>query len=351
MTAWAVHGIELPFGDETVSRWIDPSGAVHDRPVSAADLLPGRFFVPGLVDAHAHPAVGSGPAGLMALDASAARATLAAWAQAGITLVRDVGSPRGLTLQLRPGPGLPAVQAAGRFLAPAGRYFPDLLDAPVEEAGLVGAALAEIGRGAAWVKVIADFPDLAAGTDAEATYPVQAIARVVAAAHQAGARVAVHTTVAGAGQLVAAGEDSIEHGWSGLDEHAVREMAGRGTAWTPTVGALVAMLHAPGTTPRRRSGFAEGYARVAELLPLAVRFGVPVLAGTDVTGSIPREVALLAQLGLEPKEALAAASAWPRSFLGAPATADIVTYHHDPRENPGQLAHPAAVVAGGIRLR
>ena len=126
MTAWAVHGIELPFGDETVSRWIDPSGAVHDRPVSAADLLPGRFFVPGLVDAHAHPAVGSGPAGLMALDASAARATLAAWAQAGITLVRDVGSPRGLTLQLRPGPGLPAVQAAGRFLAPAGRYFPDL---------------------------------------------------------------------------------------------------------------------------------------------------------------------------------------------------------------------------------
>jgi imidazolonepropionase-like amidohydrolase len=65
----------------------------------------------------------------------------------------------------------------------------------------------------------------------------------------------------------------------------------------------------------------------------------------------PREVALLAQLGLEPKEALAAASAWPRSFLGAPATADIVTYHHDPRENPGQLAHPAAVVAGGIRLR
>ena len=56
-------------------------------------------------------------------------------------------------------------------------------------------------------------------------------------------------------------------------------------------------------------------------------------------------------MGLEPKDALAAASTWPRRFLGAPATADIVTYHHDPREDPGQLAHPAAVVAGGIRLR
>jgi hypothetical protein len=37
---------------------------------------------------------------------------------------------------------------------------------PVEEDGLVDAALAEIGRGTTWVKVIADFPDLAAGTDA-----------------------------------------------------------------------------------------------------------------------------------------------------------------------------------------
>jgi hypothetical protein len=141
-----------------------------------------------------------------------------------------------------------------RFLAPAGRYFPDLPDTPVDEASLVSAALAEIGRGAAWVKVIADFPDLAAGTDAEATYQGGAIARVVAAAHHAGARVAVHSTVPGTGQPVAAGVDSIEHGWSGLDEHAVTDMAGRGTAWTPTVGPLVATLDAPATTPKRQRG-------------------------------------------------------------------------------------------------
>ena len=107
------------------------------------------------------------------------------------------------------------------------------------------------------------------------------------AAHQAGARVAVHATVPGAGQLVAAGVDSVERGWSGLDEHIIRDMADRGTAWTPTVGALTAMLDAPGITPRRRRGFAEGRARAAELLPLVVRLGVPVLAGTDVTGVHP----------------------------------------------------------------
>lgn len=104
------------------------------------------------------------------------------------------------------------------------------------EADLVGCALAEIGRGASWVKVIADFPDLAAGTSAEATYRIEAIARLVTTVHDVGARVAVHSTVADAGKLVAAGVDSIEHGF-GLDEHAIRDMADRGTAWTPTVGA------------------------------------------------------------------------------------------------------------------
>ena len=231
-----MQGVELPFGDEAAAWWVDASGAVHDRPIADAELLPGGFFLSGLVDAHAHPAVGSGPAGLVALDKRTARANLLAWAQAGITLVRDVGSRGGVTLELRSGPGMPVLQAAGRFLAPAGRYFPELLDAPVTEADLISAAVTEMGRGARWVKVIADFPDLAAGTDAEATYRIVAIARLVTAAHEAGARVAVHSTVLGAGQLVAAGVDSVEHGL-GLDERAVRAMADRGTAWTPTVGA------------------------------------------------------------------------------------------------------------------
>src|SRR6266849_8095024 len=350
MTAWAVHGVELPFGDQARSWWVDAAGSLRDRPVAGAEPLPGRFILPGLADAHAHPAVGAGPAGLVALDTSAARANLLGWAQTGITLVRDVGSPGGVTLQLTPGPGLPTLQAAGRFLAPAGRYFPDLLDAPVAEADLVTCALAEVGRGARWVKVIADFPDLAAGTDAEPTYPIGAIARLTTAVHQAGARVAVHSTVPDAGRLVAAGIDSIEHGF-GLDEPAIKDMARRGTAWTPTIGALLALLDAAGLPPRRRHRLQEGRERLAQLVPVAARLGVPVLAGTDVTGSIPREVALLAQAGLEPKQALAAASVWPRQFLGAPATTDIVTYHHDPREDPGQLKDPAAVVAAGTRLR
>jgi hypothetical protein len=71
------------------------------------------------------------------------------------------------------------------------------------------------------------------------------------------------------------------------DEGAIRDMAGRGTAWRPTLCALLALLDAPAITPGRRKRLQEGLARVTELLPLAARLRVPVLAGADVTGSIP----------------------------------------------------------------
>jgi hypothetical protein len=118
MNAWAVDGVELPFGDQAGSWWIDVAGSVRERPIAGADPLPGRFFLTGLVDAHAHPAIGIGPAGFpVPLDESAARANLIGWAKTGITQVRDVGSAGGMTLRLTVGPGMPVLQAAGRFLA------------------------------------------------------------------------------------------------------------------------------------------------------------------------------------------------------------------------------------------
>jgi imidazolonepropionase-like amidohydrolase len=349
--AWAVHGIDLPFGDSPRAWWVDEMGSIQDEPIAGAEALPGRYILPGLVDAHAHPAIGGGVSGPTPLDHADTRANLVAWAETGICLARDVGSPAGRALGIRAEEGMPQIQAAGRFLAPAGRYFPDLLAEPVSEDDLIVAAVGEINRGAQWVKVIADFPDLTAGTDAEQTYPIERIAELVAEAHRIGARVAVHSTLANAGLLVAAGVDSIEHGM-GLDEGAIADMARRGTAWTPTVSALDALLHSPDLPPARREALREVRRRLAELLPLAIRLGVPVLAGTDVTGSIPREVGLLAEFGLEPKDAIAAASVWPRQFLEVQTqAADLVTYHHDPRDDPDELSRPAAVVVRGKRVR
>jgi imidazolonepropionase-like amidohydrolase len=351
VTTWKVHGIELPFGDREQSWWVNESGTVVDRPIEGAETLPGRFVLAGLVDAHAHPAVGIGSSGPIALNEQQTRGNLLAWAETGITLVRDVGSPGGITLDLVPRPQEPSVRAAGRFLAPEHRYFEELLLEPVGEEDLIDVALQQIRAGATWVKVIGDFPLLPEFVDLERTYPIELIAQLCTAVHTAGARVAVHTTLPDVNTLVLAGVDSVEHGHE-LDKSSIAEMGRRGVAWTPTLCALLSHAGDPDALPEMLNWVRETRARLAELLPLAVRLGVPVLAGTDVVGSIPQEVIHLVDLGLDPSEALAAASDWGRRFLGDDDDrTDIVTYEHDPREDPVQLTNPCAVVVGGIRLR
>ena len=224
------------------SWWIDASGSLYDRPVAGADPLPGRFILPG--------------------------------------------SAGGMTLEIPPGPGTPMLPATGRFPGSRG----PLLSRPARRpGGRVRAHQLCASRnrpGAAWVKVIADFPDLAAGTDAEATYQIGAIADFVAAVYAAGGGVAVHSTIAGAGPLVTAGStrSTIVTGWMRAPSSGWR--AAEWGGHQPSV-ALPALLDAPDMSRQRHRTLQDGRARLAEVLPVATRLGVPVLAGTDVTGSIP----------------------------------------------------------------
>jgi imidazolonepropionase-like amidohydrolase len=126
-------------------------------------------------------------------------------------------------------------------------------------------------------------------------------------------------------------------------------MARRGTAWTPT---LCATLSRQDDAPEdRRQLVGERRERFRELLPRAVLSGIPVLTGSDVVGSLPREIALLVDCGLDPIDALRAATTTAVGFLGADAPLAVVTYTEDPREDQAVLTAPAAVVIGGVRVR
>ncbi len=93
----------------------------------------------------------------------------------------------------------------------------------------------------------------------------------------------------------------------------------------------------------------RGRQAAGRFLALAGRYFADLL---PVAGTLPRQVALLAEIGLEPTDAIAAASIWPRRFLEIESkTADLVAYHHDPRNDPGEIARPAAVVVQGKRIR
>ncbi len=355
MTPWWVRMIRLPDG-EVVDAGITSAGRWTSQPPDRAGLLPGRFVLPGLVDAHCHLSVGRADGGEpFALDPDVMRANLRNAHAAGVTVIRDTGSPGSATLTLLGSAEGAGLQACGRFLAPAGRYYPALHE-PVPRELLVAAALEEVRAGATWIKLIADFPVLSPGEPPSApspTYPLADIQRLVEAVHGAGARVAAHSTTRYVTELIAAGIDSVEHG-TALDDDDIASLAARGGAWTPTLCAVVGTRLGE-SIPQLRQRL-ERAERLRYLLSRADGHGLTVMAGTDVAGSIPQEVALLAELGLPPQAALAAASTAARRFLGFGGfqpgePADLVTYDSDPRDDPAVLGQPAAIVVRGARIR
>jgi imidazolonepropionase-like amidohydrolase len=176
-------------------------GFAGERVVSGTgeqEELPGRYALAGLVDAHAHPTVARDEHGLFLADGEYGARRLKEYAASGVTVIRDVGGRSQATLGFARSAtaGRPVVTAAGRFLAPANRYFPRM-HSPVAPDELVAAIEAEVAAGAAWVKIIGDAPEW--GTDgpvpdsAAATYDLDTLRQAVDAAHAAGARVAVHS--------------------------------------------------------------------------------------------------------------------------------------------------------------
>jgi imidazolonepropionase-like amidohydrolase len=354
MAAWHLRAVRLPDGDAPGDAWLT-DGGWPDEPVDEAEDLPGRFALTGLVDAHSHVSFGAGDGGPIPLDRAAAEAALERQASDGVAVVRDAGGDPSVVLTLTTVPGRPFVVAAGRHLAPAGMYF-DAVHLPVAPADVVEVALSELSAGAKWVKLVADFaPSRARGAFSleppEQTYDLEVVADLVTETHRSGGRVAAHVTTALVADLVRLGIDSVEHG-TGLDEGTLVEMARRGTAWTPT---LCAVLSSPPDAPEeKRRVTAERRERFRELLPMAARLGLPLLTGGDAVGTIPREVALLVECGLDPTDALRAATVNGLAFLGidaADAPPSVVTYDQDPRDDPEVLARPAAIVIGGVRIR
>lgn len=350
---WHVAGTGLPDGDDCA--WWVGDGRLYDVAVDGAEALPGRFVLPGLVDAHCHLTLVGGETGPVPAPPARVDALLTELRDAGVLAVRDTGAhdDTAVRLSLASGGDL-RVLACGRFLAAPGRYFPGVYE-PVTGEQLAGAGAAQLAAGATWVKLVADFPpEGRIGSPPEPSFDAGDVRRLVETVHAAGGRVAAHVTLPIARELVELGVDTIEHG-TGLDDGALELMATTGAAWTPTVQAVTAPVPL-GAPPEWAARRAERIGLMQRLLPAAHRLGVPILTGSDVVGTVAGEVAAFVALGLDPTAALAAATTTARDYLGLPALAagapaDLVTYDADPRDDPEVLRRPAAVVARGRRVR
>jgi len=353
--------------------WIRPAGGEEDpRDARVVDST-GAAFVPGMVDCHSH-VTGTGGANWIERFNDPPEALVAAaehngriGSAAGVRWMRDVGSPigvdpvdgreRALALGVRDRWAghleLPYLRAAGSWLFRRGvNPMRSAVEAETADE-LLAAAVGQLDAGADLVKLYMDGPDVSVSP-----WTANEVARVVEAAHDRGARVAAHSgRLNGAREAVAGGVDSIEHGFD-LDADVAAEMARRGTTLVSTLAVMRSWLSFGDTTTMARFAGESGRATIAARLEqgeasvrTARSAGVAIATGSDFGGGSLRanqlawEVTSLVAAGLDPVDALAAATWRGGELLGEDEAgvvreggpADFFLVHGDPLSDPEAL--------------
>jgi imidazolonepropionase-like amidohydrolase len=346
-------GPVLPDGEPRELYVVD--GRVTYEKVAGAENGGSGWIVPGLVDAHCH--VGLDSQG--GVDEATTEAQAVADRDAGALLLRDCGSPVD-TSWIHDRDDLPRLIRAGRHIARTRRYIRNYAH-EVEPEDLTAYVVKEAQRGDGWVKLVGDWISRDAG-DLAPSFPPEAFAAAIEAAHEQGARVTAHCfgeTVLPT--LIEAGIDCIEHG-TGLTTDLIDTMIARGTALVPTVVQLNNFPEYAAAGEERFPAYAatmrDLYAHRRETIMSAYEAGVPIYAGTDAGGVLPHggiagEVLELAAYGFAPEDALGAASWRAREWLGWNATleegapADFVVLDRNPLEDLSVLKSQTRVVLLG----
>jgi imidazolonepropionase-like amidohydrolase len=355
-------------------------------PPGAIDLT-GLTLLPGLIDAHTHvlsdtersPEFGPEPA----LHGEAPRPDALRWfilakavrafLAAGITTVRDVGSPHDEAITLREAIRLglvegPRILSCGRIVsatAPGGRIFGTMYEEADGPWEMRRAVRRQLRRGADYIKLMATGARSVTDEDPErAQMTAEEIGAAVDEAHRMGVRVAAHAEgLDGARLAIEAGVDTIEHG---LSLHRAPEllerMAERGIVLVPTLSTFhdLAVRFRAEFAPTLVAQAERQQVEAGQTIRAARDAGVVLASGyhSGPPGAHANELVRMVEAGLTPCEAIVAATTGSARALGmddrgviaAGKVGDLLVVDGDPLGDISVLADTARialVVQGG----
>ena len=306
--------------------------------------LAGATILPGFINAHVHRAFN--------------KANLQAWAQGGVTTVRDEGTSTGQIAQLKAfraelaaDPRYARLISAGTMLAVPGGYG-DLFVSSPEEAQK--AVLTEIGEGVDAIKVALE--DGYAGQHDLPKLTPEELQAIVRTAHAHGKPVSGHITQAAYLQpMLDAGVDDIAHlPYDFIPPASLQQMVSQGVYLTPTFTVL------------RNYGVPVG--TLQDNLRKFIGLGGKVALGNDYGGGpgdfelgIPMyELEMMSQSGMTAMQVILACTLNAAHVLRIDHEvgtlepgkfADILVVHGDPLQNLATLTNISLVIHNGAVIR
>jgi imidazolonepropionase-like amidohydrolase len=363
-----------------------PAASVASADAAVVDL-PGLTLLPGLVEGHSHvllhpynETTWNDQVLHESIGVRIARATnhLRATLMAGFTTIRDLGTEgagysdvelkQAVDQGIIPGPRMlvstRAIVATGSY-GPKGFSLEWRVPQGAEEADgndLIRVVRDQIGHGADWIKVYADYRWGARGETAP-TFSIDELKTIVDTARSSGRPVVAHSSTAeGMRRSVLAGVETIEHGDAGTAD-VFRLMKEHGVALCPTLAA--------GDATAQYAGWKKGEApepasigRKRASFKAALDAGVTILSGSDVGvyshGDNARELELMVNYGMPALDALKSATSTAARVLHMDGRigeikpgcfADVVAVDGDPTHDISALRRVKFVMKAGTVYR